>query len=161
MLEIRDLTLSYGERVALRDVSLSLAKGELLGVVGPNASGKSSLIRAITDVVTPQRGEVRLGGSLVRRLSRRGVVPGGGGGGPRPWGRGVARPPGPVADALTRSAREAHRGALRWRATAGGGGSGSSPGGASPASGRAHRPSGRGASGGGSGAAAAALPHPR
>ncbi|HJX61898.1 MAG TPA: ABC transporter ATP-binding protein [Dehalococcoidia bacterium] len=71
MLEIRDLTLSYGERLALRDVSLSLAKGELLGVVGPNASGKSSLIRAITDVVTPQCGEVRLGGSLVRRLSRR------------------------------------------------------------------------------------------
>jgi iron complex transport system ATP-binding protein len=71
MLDIRDLTLSYGERVALRDVSLSLARGELLGVVGPNASGKSSLIRAITDVVTPQRGEVWLDGSLVRRLSRR------------------------------------------------------------------------------------------
>ena len=71
MLEIRDLTLSYGERVALRDVSLSLGRGELLGVVGPNASGKSSLIRAITDVVTPQRGEVWLDGSLVRRLSRR------------------------------------------------------------------------------------------
>jgi len=71
MLDIRDLTLSYGERVALQDVSLSLARGELLGVVGPNASGKSSLIRAITDVVTPQRGEVWLDGSLVRRLSRR------------------------------------------------------------------------------------------
>jgi iron complex transport system ATP-binding protein len=71
MLEISDLTLAYGERVALRDVSLSLARGELLGVVGPNASGKSSLIRAITNVVTPQRGEIRLGGSLVRRLSRR------------------------------------------------------------------------------------------
>ena len=71
MLDIRGLTLSYGERVALQDVSLSLARGELLGVVGPNASGKSSLIRAITDVVTPQRGEVWLDGSLVRRLSRR------------------------------------------------------------------------------------------
>jgi iron complex transport system ATP-binding protein len=71
MLEIRDLALSYGERVALRDVSLSLARGELLGVVGPNASGKSSLIRAITNVVTPQRGEVRLDGSPVRRLSQR------------------------------------------------------------------------------------------
>jgi iron complex transport system ATP-binding protein len=71
MLEIRDLALFYGERAALRDVSLSLARGELLGVVGPNASGKSSLIRAITNVVTPQRGEIRLDGSLVRRLSRR------------------------------------------------------------------------------------------
>jgi len=71
MLQICDLTLTYGERVALRDVSLSLAKGELLGVVGPNASGKSSLIRAITNVVTPQHGEVRLDGSPVRRLSQR------------------------------------------------------------------------------------------
>ena len=71
MLEIRDLTLAYGERVALRDVSLSLARGELLGVVGPNAAGKSSLIRAITNVVTPRRGEIRLDGVLVRRLSRR------------------------------------------------------------------------------------------
>jgi iron complex transport system ATP-binding protein len=40
-------------------------------VVGPNASGKSSLIRAITNVVTPRRGEIRLDGALVRRLSRR------------------------------------------------------------------------------------------
>jgi iron complex transport system ATP-binding protein len=71
MLEIRDLTLSYGERVALRDVSLSLAGGELLGVVGPNASGKTSLLRAVTNVVAPQRGEVRLYGSPVRRLSQR------------------------------------------------------------------------------------------
>jgi len=71
MLEIRDLTLAYGERVALRDVSLSLARGELLGVVGPNASGKSSLIRAITNVITPRRGEVRLDGSPVRGLSQR------------------------------------------------------------------------------------------
>ena len=53
MLEVRDLTLAYGERVALRDVSLSLAPGDLLGVVGPNASGKSSLIRAITNVAAP------------------------------------------------------------------------------------------------------------
>jgi len=71
MLEIRNLTLSYGERVALRDVSLSLARGELLGVVGPNASGKSSLIRAITRVVPPLRGEVWLEGSPVRDLSQR------------------------------------------------------------------------------------------
>jgi len=71
MLEIRDLTLSYGERVALRDVSLALAGGELLGVVGPNASGKTSLLRAITGVISPRRGEVRLDGSPVHRLSQR------------------------------------------------------------------------------------------
>jgi iron complex transport system ATP-binding protein len=71
MLEIRDLTVAYGELVALRQVSLSLAAGELLGVVGPNGSGKSTLIRAITRLVRPLGGEIRLDGSEVGRLSQR------------------------------------------------------------------------------------------
>jgi iron complex transport system ATP-binding protein len=79
MLEIRDLALFYGERAALRDVSLSLARGELLGVVGPNASGKSSLIRAITNVVTPQRGGLagQLAGAPLSQpnVTARAVVP--------------------------------------------------------------------------------------
>jgi iron complex transport system ATP-binding protein len=74
MLDVRNLTLAYGERVALRDVSLSLAPGDLVGVVGPNASGKSSLIRAITNVAAPQSGEVRLDGSPVRSLSQREIA---------------------------------------------------------------------------------------
>jgi iron complex transport system ATP-binding protein len=71
MLEIRELTVAYGELVALRQVSLSLAAGELLGVVGPNGSGKSTLIRAITRLVRPLAGEIRLDGSEVGRLSQR------------------------------------------------------------------------------------------
>jgi iron complex transport system ATP-binding protein len=71
MLEIRDLTVAYGELVALRQVSLSLAAGELLGVVGPNGSGKSTLIRAITRLVRPLGGDIRLDGSEVGRLSQR------------------------------------------------------------------------------------------
>ena len=71
MLEIRDLTVAYGELVVLRQVSLSLGAGELLGVVGPNGSGKSTLIRAITRLVRPLGGEIRLDGSEVGRLSQR------------------------------------------------------------------------------------------
>ena len=185
MLEIRDLTLFYGERVALRDVSLSLARGELLGVVGPNASGKSSLIRAITNVVTPQRGEIRLDGSLVRRLSRRelslrvAVVP------QNPtlpeafttlevvlMGRtphlGLLQSERRADWAAVRRALEqtdafelaeqADRRALRRREAAGGRGPRPGPGGAAPAAGRADRPPGRGPSGDGAGAAAEALP---
>jgi iron complex transport system ATP-binding protein len=71
VLEIRDLTVAYGELVALRQVSLSLAAGELLGVVGPNGSGKSTLIRAITRLVRPLGGDIRLDGRETARLSQR------------------------------------------------------------------------------------------
>ncbi len=71
MLEIRDLTVAYGELVALRQVSLSLGAGELLGVVGPNGSGKSTLIRAITRLVRPLGGDIHLDGKEVGRLSQR------------------------------------------------------------------------------------------
>ncbi|MDP2948115.1 MAG: ABC transporter ATP-binding protein [Chloroflexota bacterium] len=71
MLEIRDLTVAYGDLVALRQVSLSLSEGEMLGVVGPNGSGKSTLIRAITRVVRPRSGAIRLDGRDATRLSQR------------------------------------------------------------------------------------------
>jgi iron complex transport system ATP-binding protein len=71
MLEIRDLTVAYGELVALRLVSLSLGTGELVGLVGPNGSGKSTLIRAITRLVRPLGGHIRLDGREVGRLSQR------------------------------------------------------------------------------------------
>jgi iron complex transport system ATP-binding protein len=71
MLEIRDLTVAYGELVALRQVSLSLPAGELLGVVGPNGSGKSTLIRAVTRLVRPRGGSICLDGEEVGCLSQR------------------------------------------------------------------------------------------
>jgi iron complex transport system ATP-binding protein len=73
-LEVRGLTVAYGDRAALRDVSLSLRSGELLGLVGPNGSGKTTLIRAVSGVVRPRSGEVRLDGADALRLSPRDVA---------------------------------------------------------------------------------------
>ena len=73
-LDVRGLTVAYGARVALRDVSLSMPAGELLGLVGPNGSGKTTLIRAVTGVVTPQAGEVSLDGDDALRLSPKEVA---------------------------------------------------------------------------------------
>jgi iron complex transport system ATP-binding protein len=71
MLNIRDLTVTYGEIVALRGVSLSLAGGELLGVVGPNGSGKSTLVRAITRVIRPLEGDIELNSKRAASLPQR------------------------------------------------------------------------------------------
>ncbi len=73
-LYIRGLTVAYGARVALRDVSLSLPGGRLLGLVGPNGSGKTTLIRAVSGVLAPQAGEVRLDGADALRLSPREIA---------------------------------------------------------------------------------------
>ncbi|HZP26697.1 MAG TPA: ABC transporter ATP-binding protein [Dehalococcoidia bacterium] len=71
LLETSGLTVAYGERVALRDVSLTVRKGELVGMIGPNGAGKSTFIRAVTRVVQAQAGAIHLGGDSVQTLSRR------------------------------------------------------------------------------------------
>ena len=71
-LTVHALTVAYtsGKRslVALRDLSLALAAGELVGLVGPNGCGKTTLIRAVTKVVKPVSGEVQLCGDEVGSL---------------------------------------------------------------------------------------------
>lgn len=61
MLQINNLTVSYGEHVALQDVTLSVASGEVLAVIGPNGAGKSTMVRAISGVQSPQSGSVLVG----------------------------------------------------------------------------------------------------
>jgi ABC-type Mn2+/Zn2+ transport system ATPase subunit len=52
------VTLGYGRKVILRDVSLSMQSGDYLGLVGPNGAGKTTLLRAILGTLKPQAGTV-------------------------------------------------------------------------------------------------------
>jgi len=56
---------AYGERWALRDVTLELAAGQTLVVFGPNGAGKSTLLRVLATLARPQAGEARVLGRLV------------------------------------------------------------------------------------------------
>ena len=71
MLSVRDLWASYPARPVLRGVDLEVASGEVVALVGPNGCGKTTLMRAVTDVIRPERGEVRLAGEDARTLSTR------------------------------------------------------------------------------------------
>lgn len=53
-----ELTLAYGEEPALRDVNFVLAAGRSLAVIGPNASGKSTLLRAAAGLMSPASGQL-------------------------------------------------------------------------------------------------------
>jgi branched-chain amino acid transport system ATP-binding protein len=59
MLAVRDLDLFYGDAQALDGVSLDVAAGEIVAIVGANGAGKSSLIRAIFGMEQPSRGTIR------------------------------------------------------------------------------------------------------
>jgi iron complex transport system ATP-binding protein len=54
---------------ALSDVSFTIAAGEVFGVIGPNSAGKTTLLRLLTRVVAPARGDVRLEGRPLRQLA--------------------------------------------------------------------------------------------
>ncbi len=73
-LSTRDLTLSYGDRVAVNDVSLEIDSGEMVAVIGPNGSGKSTLLRGIAGLIKPSSGEVLLDGTNIRDLAARDVA---------------------------------------------------------------------------------------
>jgi branched-chain amino acid transport system ATP-binding protein len=62
MLEVRDLSVFYGDAQALASVSLDLAEGEIVAIVGANGAGKTSLIRTIGGVLAPRRGSIRFEG---------------------------------------------------------------------------------------------------
>ena len=62
LLEVSGLDLRYGDAQALAGVSLEIAAGEIVAIVGANGAGKSSLIRAIHGIETPARGHVRFDG---------------------------------------------------------------------------------------------------
>lgn len=64
-LEIRDLNVGYGGRPVLQAVSLDLAQGERLALVGPNGCGKSTLLRGVTAEILESRGSIRHNGEDV------------------------------------------------------------------------------------------------
>jgi iron complex transport system ATP-binding protein len=70
-LEARRLGFSYGDRVILRDIDFSLYGGELLGLLGPNGVGKSTLFRCILGLEKRYSGQVLLDGGDIRRKSPR------------------------------------------------------------------------------------------
>jgi len=65
MLEIRNLNVTYGHEVAVRDLSLSLAEGEILTLVGPTGCGKTTTLRVVAGLEQPTAGEVLLNGRVV------------------------------------------------------------------------------------------------
>jgi branched-chain amino acid transport system ATP-binding protein len=69
MLEVRGVTKQFGQLVAVSDVSLMVAKGELRAIIGPNGAGKTTFFNMISGFFPPTRGDIVFDGEVVTRLS--------------------------------------------------------------------------------------------
>jgi ABC-2 type transport system ATP-binding protein len=69
-LDVGDLRLTLGDRPILDDVRFSVSPGEIVGILGPNGSGKTSLMRCITGLWRPDHGSVRFDGTLLDHSGR-------------------------------------------------------------------------------------------
>jgi ABC-type branched-subunit amino acid transport system ATPase component len=65
LVDIKNITCAYQHHIALADVSLTAATGEIIVCIGPNGAGKSTLIRAIAGTVPVRDGQILLAGADV------------------------------------------------------------------------------------------------
>ncbi len=74
MLQIKDLSFSYKDRLVLKEINFHIEKGEILALVGPNGSGKSTLLRCMNAFLKPRSGQVMLAGTDIRKQSRKWIA---------------------------------------------------------------------------------------
>ena len=79
LIETSGIGKRYGDFVALEDVTLSIAEGELVSIVGPNGAGKTTLVNVLTGLIKPTSGVVRFHGEDIAgigpvRLAKRGMA---------------------------------------------------------------------------------------
>jgi branched-chain amino acid transport system ATP-binding protein len=80
LLELQDVTRTFGGVVALDAVSLAVAEGEIAGLIGPNGAGKTTAFNVVTRLYPPDAGRIAFAGEDLLRLPAYGVV-----------GKGIAR----------------------------------------------------------------------
>jgi ABC-2 type transport system ATP-binding protein len=63
--EFEGVSKFFAEKEVIRDISLSVEKGEIFGLLGPNGAGKTTLIRLLLDIIKPDSGEIKVFGSFL------------------------------------------------------------------------------------------------
>jgi phospholipid/cholesterol/gamma-HCH transport system ATP-binding protein len=73
LIEIAGLQFSYGRRSVLKDITLNVPRGKVVGILGTSGSGKSTLLKLIGGQLTPGAGHVKIAGQVVHALDNKGL----------------------------------------------------------------------------------------
>ena len=65
LVKITNLNKNYGNKQVLKDINLTIPKGKIIGLLGKNGTGKSTLIKLINDLLTPTSGEILINGEKI------------------------------------------------------------------------------------------------
>lgn len=74
LVSVAGLSFDYRRKPVLHDISFTVKRGSLCGLLGPNASGKTTLLKCINGVLNPKEGEVRVNGDAISGMTRRDVA---------------------------------------------------------------------------------------
>ena len=74
VLDVQNISLSFGGVKALTDISFDVRQSEVRGIIGPNGAGKSSMLNCINGVYTPQQGSITLNGQRFSHMNPRQVA---------------------------------------------------------------------------------------
>lgn len=74
MIQLREVTKKYGKKEAVKNISFTIPKGKIIGVVGENGSGKSTLLKLISGVLLPQHGSISIDGENVSYKTAKSVA---------------------------------------------------------------------------------------
>src|SRR5215208_4250633 len=74
MLSVKNISVDYGDRAVLKDVSLELRNGGIIALLGPNGAGKTTLLRTLNGSVSTANGEIEIDGERLSQFSRRDVA---------------------------------------------------------------------------------------
>ena len=65
LLECKGLNKSFGKKQVLEDINLKIPKGKIIGLLGKNGTGKTTLIKLINDLLIPSKGEILVNGKNI------------------------------------------------------------------------------------------------
>ena len=74
IVKIRNLFFGYDEKMVLEDINLDIHRGDYLGIVGPNGSAKSTLLKSILGLLKPQRGSIEIFGRSIKDFKEWGRI---------------------------------------------------------------------------------------
>lgn len=68
IVEIKNLSYAYEDKIALNEINLDIHEGAFLGLIGPNGGGKTTLIKLLLGLITPQQGTIRVFGQDIKQF---------------------------------------------------------------------------------------------